>query len=65
MPFVNTEYPASMKQLQAASYFPSENTGTSNINVLHTDYYNFGIAFTEANEEQSLNFKTYSSVSLK
>ena len=54
-----------MKQLQAASYFPSENTGTSNINALHTDYYNFGIAFTEANEEQSLNFKTYSSVSLK
>jgi hypothetical protein len=39
-----------MEQLQDASYFPSENSGISEINALHI-YYNFGIAFTEANEE--------------
>jgi hypothetical protein len=39
-----------MEQLQDASYFPSENSGISKINALHI-YYNFGIAFPEANKE--------------
>jgi len=38
-----------MEQLQDASYFPSENSGISEIKALHI-YYNFGIAFTEAKE---------------
>jgi hypothetical protein len=39
-----------MEQLQDASYFPSQNSGISKINVLHI-YGNFGIAYTEANEK--------------
>jgi hypothetical protein len=53
-----------MEQFQNACYFPSEKSGISKINALHI-YCNFGIAFTEANEEKSLNLKPYSSLSRK